>query len=67
MRKDEFQDTAAAFGKVLSFDLWENRRASAKSAVVEYATTDDARRAVKELEDRRIEGWSQRLSARLEK
>lgn len=64
MDKEELLDIASEYGKILSHDMW--RKGDSQSASVEYGSMSEASNACKELDDRRIEGWAKRITAKLD-
>lgn len=61
MDEDELQEIANDFGKVLKYELHQER--SYKFGWVEYASKKEALRAVNDLDDRRVDDWSMRIQA----
>mmetsp|Transcript_19999 Transcript_19999/g.40619 ORF Transcript_19999/g.40619 Transcript_19999/m.40619 type:complete len:303 (-) Transcript_19999:29-937(-) len=63
MEEDELQEIAAAYGKVLQYEL--HREGAYKCGWVEYASKGEAAKAVSELDERRMDEWTMRLQAYL--
>eukprot|EP00404_Azadinium_spinosum_P062072 CAMPEP_0180711620 /NCGR_PEP_ID=MMETSP1038_2-20121128/10948_1 /TAXON_ID=632150 /ORGANISM="Azadinium spinosum, Strain 3D9" /LENGTH=187 /DNA_ID=CAMNT_0022743855 /DNA_START=18 /DNA_END=582 /DNA_ORIENTATION=+ len=61
MEPDELQEIAAEFGKVLKKEL--HREGAYKCGWVEYASKAEAKAAVNELNDRRVDDWHLTLEA----
>jgi len=63
MDVEEFLEVASQFGQVLSHSL--ERQGTYKFGFAEYASKDEARAAIQELDDREMQGWHLRLQAYL--
>lgn len=61
MQEDELLEIASGFGYVTSYDLRTAGRS--KTAVLDFRSTDEALKAVEELDDREIEGWEMKVKA----
>jgi len=66
MDKEELFDITSEFGEVLLHDLWSDARNGCNAGVVEYGTMEEAKIALDELNDRRMDQWQRKLTARLE-
>lgn len=61
MDEIEFKEITGEYGKVLKHEL--HRESSYKCGWVEYALQAEAEKAVKALDDRRMDEWQLRLQA----
>lgn len=61
MQEDELLEIASGFGYVTSYDL--RKTGASKTAVLDFRSTDEALKAVEELDDREIEGWDLKVKA----
>jgi len=61
MEEEELKELTAEYGTVLTHEL--HRESAYKCGWVEYATSAEGERAVKSLDDRRMDEWSMRLQA----
>lgn len=61
MEDDELQEITAEYGKVLQYEL--HREGAYKCGWVEYASKAEAKAAMSDLDDRRMDDWNMRLQA----
>lgn len=65
MVKEELHDVAANFGTVIKVDIWPHKDNQTKHGTIEYQSRSDIRRALDELDGRKMQGWDLKLKAHL--
>lgn len=63
MEEDELEAFAVDFGKLLKFELKLHKQGTYKCGWLEYATLAEGQACVRQLNNRRMDGWPHRLQA----
>jgi len=66
MDRDELLELGQAYGKVLYHESWPDPKNGCSAGSIEYGGRDEAIKALEDLNNRRMDGWEQKLTAGLQ-